>query len=303
MNRVFISYSRKDNHFARRIADSLADAGIDVWIDVEDIPSGIKWSTAIQEGLITSKVLVVIISPDSMASRNVEDEWQYFLDKDKLVVPILWRPAEIHFQLNRIQYINFYTQPYNVALLRLYEELKRAGVKINIPAYLEVTKHKNEYTPNNAPTPRSVPRSAKLPLPPVIPTGVIPIQPTQPSRRKGWAWLRWGRLMALVVVALIALGVALSTSITPPVSLSSTSLEARVLANQPTNIRLNPSPQSPRIGALMEGGTATILGSDRTRAWWYVRVKNEDGSEILGWVSAAVVQEQGNLDDIQQVKR
>ena len=83
MARLFISYSRNDEEFARQLATSLSEMGADVWIDIEDIPAGMKWSRAIQEGLDSGQLLIVIISPDSMDSRNVEDEWQYYLDNNK----------------------------------------------------------------------------------------------------------------------------------------------------------------------------------------------------------------------------
>jgi formylglycine-generating enzyme required for sulfatase activity len=130
MPRVFISYSRSDEPFARQLAASLSQMGADIWIDVEDIPAGLKWSSAIQQGLDTAEALIVIISPESMASRNVEDEWQYFLDHQKPVVPVLLRPAKIHFQLNRIQYIDFHQQPYEAALRQLYVELSRKGLAL-----------------------------------------------------------------------------------------------------------------------------------------------------------------------------
>lgn len=108
MARIFISYSRTDEVFARRLAGNLDRLGADVWIDVDDIPAGMKWRTAIQQGLNTCEVMIVIISPDSMASTNVEDEWQTFLDDGKPVIPILLRPTDqIHFQLRHLQYIDF----------------------------------------------------------------------------------------------------------------------------------------------------------------------------------------------------
>lgn len=133
MARIFVSYSRQDQAFARRLAASLSDMGADVWIDVEDIPVGMKWSSAIQQGLDTGQLLIVVISPDSMASRNVEDEWQYYLDQGKPVVPILLHPANIHFQLNRIQYIDFHQQDYATALHQLYGQLKSKGLALNAP--------------------------------------------------------------------------------------------------------------------------------------------------------------------------
>jgi formylglycine-generating enzyme required for sulfatase activity len=131
MARIFISYSRTDEAFARRLAASLSQLGADVWIDVEDIPAGMKWSRAIQQGLDMAEILLVIISPDSMTSQNVEDEWQYYLDQKKPVVPLLWKPAKIHFQLNRIQYIDFHQQDYDSALDDLHNELQRKGIYLN----------------------------------------------------------------------------------------------------------------------------------------------------------------------------
>jgi WD40 repeat protein len=124
MIQVFISYSRQDEDFVRRLATDLDRAGADVWIDVSDIPPGANWSTAIQQGLDTCQVLLLVISPDSMASSNVADEWQYFRDERKLIVPVLWRPVDrMHFQLRRLQYIDFHTVPYNVALRALLSRL------------------------------------------------------------------------------------------------------------------------------------------------------------------------------------
>jgi WD40 repeat protein len=120
MPKVFISYSRKDEDFARRLATDLDRLGADLWIDTDDIPPGVNWSTAIQQGLDTCEVLVLIISPDAMESGNVEDEWQYFRDEGKPIVPVIWRSApRLHFQLRRIQYVDFAAQEYDLALSQL----------------------------------------------------------------------------------------------------------------------------------------------------------------------------------------
>lgn len=138
MPRIFISYSRQDQEFALRLATSLRETGVDVWIDLEDIPAGMKWSSAIQEGLDSAELMIVIISPDSMASRNVEDEWQYYLDNHKPVIPVLLQPSKIHFQLSRIQYIDFHKQKYPTALNQLFAEFQRKGIKLeNAPNALE----------------------------------------------------------------------------------------------------------------------------------------------------------------------
>jgi TIR domain-containing protein len=132
MKRIFISYSRRDEPFARQLTYALEQMGIDVWVDFDDIPAGKKWSSAIQEGLETSDGMVVVISPDAMASNNVEDEWQYFMDHGHPVIPILWRPAHVHFQLNRKQYVDFHQQAFNKAFAQLIDEFERHGVDLKI---------------------------------------------------------------------------------------------------------------------------------------------------------------------------
>lgn len=130
MANVFISYSRVDEAFARRLATSLSNAGATVWLDLEDIPAGMNWRTAIQEGLDTADLMLVIISPDSMASQNVGHEWQYFMDTKKPIIPILWRPAKLHFQLHSLQWVDFQKQPYDAAFAKLMDELGRSPSKV-----------------------------------------------------------------------------------------------------------------------------------------------------------------------------
>ncbi len=131
MARVFISYSRTDEKFARRLATDMARLGADVWIDVEDIPAGMDWSNAIQEGLDTGDVMLLILSPKSCASPNVEEEWKYFKAQGKPIIPIWLEPCKIHYQLRNLQYIDFHTQDYDPALVQLQAALKQAGIEIS----------------------------------------------------------------------------------------------------------------------------------------------------------------------------
>jgi formylglycine-generating enzyme required for sulfatase activity len=131
MTRFFISYSRVDEDFARRIATDLDRLGADVWIDVDDIPSGMNWSTAIQQGLDTCDVMLLILSPESMDSHNVRDEWQFFKDQGKPLIPLWWRPTKVHFQIHRLQYIDFHKQDYDTALRQLHTELRHKGIRLD----------------------------------------------------------------------------------------------------------------------------------------------------------------------------
>jgi hypothetical protein len=132
MSRLFISYCREDGNFAKRLADDLKLAGANVWIDVNDITPGIKWSTAVQRGLLESDIMVVILSPEAVSSTNVEDEWQAYLDEQKPVIPILLRPInqQMPFQLRRLQYIDFHQQDYRQAFEQLKNALQRYEIQL-----------------------------------------------------------------------------------------------------------------------------------------------------------------------------
>ena len=126
MTKVFISYSHADQPFATRLANSLPALGIEPWIDHGGIHGGARWSSSVQQALDECEALILVLSPDSMASGNVEDEWQYALDKGKPVLPILLKPTDVHFQLGRIQYTDFHGQPFETGLPRLAEGLGQA---------------------------------------------------------------------------------------------------------------------------------------------------------------------------------
>ena len=134
--KIFVSYSRKDEDFARKLALSLAQLGVAVWIDTEDIPIGVNWSTAIQEGLNICDTMIVIVTPDSMASKNVAAEWQTFYDEGKSIVPLLLKETDdklIHYQLRRIQRIDFraWITDFNSPFAQLCRGLQKKGISLS----------------------------------------------------------------------------------------------------------------------------------------------------------------------------
>jgi formylglycine-generating enzyme required for sulfatase activity len=167
MARIFISYSRIDEAFARQLASQLRSVGADVWLDVEDIPAGMNWSRAIQTGLDESELMLVIISPESMASQDVEEEWQDFRDNRKPIIPLLWRDAKVHYQLRRKQHIDFKSQSFDKAFTDLYHELRRNGVDLApLEAHRDVT---SRIVIPRAPTsPEPQPQKRRFVLPIVI---------------------------------------------------------------------------------------------------------------------------------------
>ncbi len=106
---AFISYSRVDSEFARRLATDLKNARVPVWFDQLDIHAGHEWDDSIEKALTESNRLILVLSPDSVQSRNVRNEITWALDKKKTIFPILLKDCEVPLQLRRIQYIDFRT--------------------------------------------------------------------------------------------------------------------------------------------------------------------------------------------------
>jgi TPR repeat protein len=109
MPTAFFSYSRDDSEFALRLAADLKAAGADVWLDQLDIEPGKRWARAVEEALTASPRMLVLLSPSSVASTNVEDEVTFALEEHKTVIPVLYRDCKIPFQLRPFQYVDFRT--------------------------------------------------------------------------------------------------------------------------------------------------------------------------------------------------
>ncbi len=91
---VFISYSRKDIVFARRLYDSLEASGRNAWIDWEDIPYSVDWWQEIRRALDEADSFVFIISPDSLASEVCNREITYARENNKRIIPIMHRDID-----------------------------------------------------------------------------------------------------------------------------------------------------------------------------------------------------------------
>jgi hypothetical protein len=112
MQQIFISYSRKDIAFVRRLAGDLEKAGYDVWWDLTDLRGGDDWPRVIPAAIESSAFFLVVLSPNSAVSDWVEKEYTLALDLRKKIIPIMYKRSSIPFSLNTINYVNFASGEY-----------------------------------------------------------------------------------------------------------------------------------------------------------------------------------------------
>lgn len=108
---VFISYSRADSDFARKLNDALLIQGKLTWFDQESIASGTDFQQEIYRGIENSDNFLFVISPSSVNSPYCADEVEYARNLNKRLVTVLYRPVDtetLHPELAKVQWIDFH---------------------------------------------------------------------------------------------------------------------------------------------------------------------------------------------------
>jgi hypothetical protein len=104
---TFISYSRQDKDFALEFTREMKAAGLSVWLDQLDIPTGARWDDEVERALGECTIFLIILTPASVSSENVKDEIGYAIDNGKRIMPVLLKECAIPLRLRRFQYVDF----------------------------------------------------------------------------------------------------------------------------------------------------------------------------------------------------
>src|SRR5436309_3100377 len=107
---IFISYSRKDKDFVRRLDESLKSRGRDAWVDWEDIRPTEEWMQAIYGAIEGADTFVFVLTPDSVTSVVCGREIAHAAAHNKRMVPIVARDLNDNTapeELAKLNYIFF----------------------------------------------------------------------------------------------------------------------------------------------------------------------------------------------------
>ena len=104
---IFLSYSREDVAFARELRDRLLDQKHQPWMDLFDIPAGTRWPDEIDRALQGSEVVLGVLSPASLASENVKNEWDWAIARKKRLILLMVESCELPFHYVSINYLDF----------------------------------------------------------------------------------------------------------------------------------------------------------------------------------------------------
>ena len=123
---VFVSYSRTDGDFARKLNNELQLNGKTTWFDQDSIASGADFQQEIYKGIAGADNFLFIISPHAINSPYCADEVAYAQKLNKRFVTLLLQEVDtktLPTALAAVQWINF--RPQNADFHTAFSELVR----------------------------------------------------------------------------------------------------------------------------------------------------------------------------------
>src|SRR5215472_8763528 len=72
---VFLSYKSEDHLWVDNLKVSLQKRGVSVWLDKDSIRPGDIFAQALENGILNSRAVAIIVTPQSMKSKWVQEEY------------------------------------------------------------------------------------------------------------------------------------------------------------------------------------------------------------------------------------
>jgi hypothetical protein len=108
---VFLSYKSDDHPWVVRLKDALQLRGVRVWLDKDEIRPGDRFVWALERGLDTSRAVALVVTPESLTSGWIADEYSRAValaNEGRLhLIPVVLRDAKLPGFLSTRQHIDF----------------------------------------------------------------------------------------------------------------------------------------------------------------------------------------------------
>lgn len=128
MTQIFISYSEEDRAIQETVRKRMMREGFTVWINTVDIPTAEDFQVAINRGIEKADNIVLLLSPNSLASQYCQQELAYARRYHKRIIPLLVQSmdlAGLPADLRMLQFIDFSSLASEIHVDRAVDELIR----------------------------------------------------------------------------------------------------------------------------------------------------------------------------------
>ena len=130
--RVFISYASRDAEIARELCAGLESAGLPCWIAPRDVRPGEPYAAAIVQALNTCRMLVLVLSKNSIESPHVVREVERACSKKRAVLSVRVDatdlPAELEYFVSSTHWLDASGGPVNRIIPQLIETVRGGNV-------------------------------------------------------------------------------------------------------------------------------------------------------------------------------
>ena len=121
--KIFISYSRAQTPFVDRLADQLEDNGYSLWLDYQNLVPARPWLQQIESWIDAADVVLLVVSRESINSKNVAPEWKRAVERNKRIVLVIFEAVPLPPELQGCEWVDFRSN-YQSAFLQLIKSME-----------------------------------------------------------------------------------------------------------------------------------------------------------------------------------
>jgi len=122
---VFLSYSRIDSKLMRQVRASLEEEGLTVWTDQGIKPGTSSWDGEIENALMNTQCVIVILTPSAFKAKGLRDEVNYAFNHHIQMFPLLAEGEitdSVPLSLQSVQWVDI-REDYDEGINRLIETI------------------------------------------------------------------------------------------------------------------------------------------------------------------------------------
>ncbi len=124
-NQVFVSFAHQDKERIQSLVVQLRSKGVPVWWS-PDLDHGTDWDDQVEDAMLASEIMLVMISPHSVKSNESKNEWKYWIDTSKKpLIPIMLSDCRIPYRLSPLQRVDGVNKPPETLAMEILSVIKK----------------------------------------------------------------------------------------------------------------------------------------------------------------------------------
>jgi hypothetical protein len=129
---LFFSYSRRELPFVNDLAFNTEKFKCKTWLDNRNLVPGKAWKQQIFNAIAESDIFVLVVSKESIASKNVELEWREAIAQNKRVILVFFEAVKLPSELKECEWVDFRTS-FKPSIKALIKQISEPKTQVHSP--------------------------------------------------------------------------------------------------------------------------------------------------------------------------